>query len=342
MTGCISKRQDFNVQGFVKKFHVDHTNAVIYCFTHVDSGKKYIGSTINCVRRIREHLYDLKTSKHANKHLLSYWHKYGNTKFNIEILETIVSTNFNNRKEISSYLQEREFVWISYYQSSNKEKGFNLVADPRLSGLAGYKHTEESKKKMSISVKNSQYCNSLKHKETSRVNITLANTLEARLKAKQNRPSVFGANNPFYGKFHTEETKHKMKIGRKNININGVNNPNYNNKWNDIQKLNASINLKNRKFITGKKYIVMYTPFGDESLTEYHIIYNMTKYIELRNMSKSIQPSFCLRKSYLNNQYILIDKKSTKIGKNLSAVGYIILKTREEAEAKFIDDDLNG
>lgn len=78
------------------------------------NGKIYIGLSTNIKRRLREH----NCNTHENLQPCdAAIKKYGKiTK--IEILEEI-----QNKEQ----LEEREKQWINYYQSNNREKGYNLT-----------------------------------------------------------------------------------------------------------------------------------------------------------------------------------------------------------------------
>ena len=75
-------------------------------------------------------------------------------------------------------LNNKEIYWINYYDTTDKNKGYNLCEGG--GNTKGYHHTEESKMKMS-----------------------------------KNHPRFYGEDNHFYGKTHTEETKKKMSKARK-------------------------------------------------------------------------------------------------------------------------------
>lgn len=88
----------------------------IYKITNQINGLIYIGQTNNPNRRWREH--QLLGASNQRKHSLLYnaIHKYGVHNFIFEVIEGPIE-NYN----------EREKYWISYYDSQNKEKGYNLT-----------------------------------------------------------------------------------------------------------------------------------------------------------------------------------------------------------------------
>lgn len=96
-----------------KKFYKEDFQG-IYSITF-DNGKRYIGLSNQVKRRCYEHTLD------KNRGDLLPVHKAMNThNYYFELLE-----NCNNlsRKELC----EREKYWIKYYETTNKEKGYNLT-----------------------------------------------------------------------------------------------------------------------------------------------------------------------------------------------------------------------
>ena len=109
----------------------------IYKFTHIDSGKSYVGQTIqNPNQRRLEHIND---SKYTTKtyHFHNALRKYGIDSFTFEVIDTATT------------LEELNFLegkYVEQYDSINN--GFNI----RQAG--GNKlHSEESKRRMSIAQK---------------------------------------------------------------------------------------------------------------------------------------------------------------------------------------------
>lgn len=89
------------------------------------NGKSYIGLSIDIKRRMAEHNSPSEDKTPCDKAI----NKYGKIT-EVEILEFINDKNL---------LQERERYWISYYQTNNKEKGYNLTDGGDLSFQCGEK-----------------------------------------------------------------------------------------------------------------------------------------------------------------------------------------------------------
>lgn len=133
----------------------------IYKIHNIVNNKMYIGSSIEIYGRWQDHKKELRHNYHTNKRLQHSWNKYGEDKFVFEILE-----NVGNKEN----LLDREQYWMNYYDSYNRDIGFNI--NPIASSQLGFKHSDESKRKMSESRK--------------------------------------GEKHHLYGKFHSDESKQKM------------------------------------------------------------------------------------------------------------------------------------
>jgi group I intron endonuclease len=318
----------------INLYNLNHTKGAVYCFEHIESKKRYIGSTNNCKRRLQEHLQCLINNKHYNKYLQNYWNKWNYKNFIISVLENIPDEN-NNK----AYIRERENYWINFYKSFDTDKGFNLVKDALLGGRTGYKHTAESKAKISVKSKMSYLLNP-KRKDISKNNIKKANIPKNKRKALQNRRSYKGTGNPFWKKHHTEQTKEKLRNREYNKNLTGANNPNYGKKWNDEQRQKASLYNKQRNFYNGKIYNIKY--INMDGTEEYHKIYNLGKYCTEKQLSyKNVSHLLPKKGKYLN--LVFIDKCSTKLDKKYSDIVYEAynfndgLLAKREAEAKLVE-----
>lgn len=123
----------------------------IYLTTNKINGKQYVGQK-------RSDTF-VKSYKGSGKALLKAISKYGFDNFECHIIDTA---------ESQEELNVKEFVYVELYQTL--ETGYNLCEGG--GSVSGYKHTEDTKRKM----------------------------CEARA----------GEKAPFYGKHHTEETKQKL------------------------------------------------------------------------------------------------------------------------------------
>ena len=63
--------------------------AGIYIITNKITGKIYIGSSHNLLKRKNNHFTNLKNKKHQNFYLQNAWNKYGEQTFEWEIVEIV-------------------------------------------------------------------------------------------------------------------------------------------------------------------------------------------------------------------------------------------------------------
>jgi group I intron endonuclease len=109
----------------------------IYSITHVPTGLEYIGSSTRIQSRIKGHKNDLKNNRHHSQRLQNYWNKYSESEFIFSVVELV---------ELPERLIEREQSHIDF-----RKPAFNM--SPTAGSCLGSRHTEESKKRASISTK---------------------------------------------------------------------------------------------------------------------------------------------------------------------------------------------
>lgn len=156
----------------------------VYVHTNKYNGKRYVGITsLDTSERWRD---GKGYSKQVFGKAVS---KYGWNGFTHEVLfDNLSSTEANNI--------EQEL--ISKWNTRDSRFGYNVTCGG--GGINGFKFTDESRKKMSESAKHRNICyaNRKKHPPISD---------ETRAKMSKNNS---GANNPNFGKKHTEESLRKM------------------------------------------------------------------------------------------------------------------------------------
>ena len=99
--------------------------AGIYKITY-ENGKIYIGQSQNVKKRLQEH--NQRANKKGEK--LKYPSDLALAKYDAfaEILEIVTDLN---------QLDEKETYWINYYNTTQKEKGYNLIKEGNASGKRG-------------------------------------------------------------------------------------------------------------------------------------------------------------------------------------------------------------
>jgi len=113
--------------------------ATIYKIENIKSGKCYVGATVNFKKRSKQHFYNLRAGRHPNSRLQTAYDKYGEDSFAFVVLEEI------NSKDI----RDREEYW--HDKLKNETGVYNIRPIPESN--SGYRHTEETKKKISNALK---------------------------------------------------------------------------------------------------------------------------------------------------------------------------------------------
>lgn len=90
--------------------------------------RAYIGQSIDVVTRVRKHKEMLRRNVHHSYLLQRSWDKYGEDNFSFALLDLCDENE----------LTEREEFWVSYFDSLNHERGFNII-NPNMS-LKGEDH----------------------------------------------------------------------------------------------------------------------------------------------------------------------------------------------------------
>lgn len=164
----------------------------IYMIKNKINGNIYIGQAADIYERWKEHISLLRRGKHVNNHLQRAWNKYGSDNFEFSIVEECSENALN----------DREIYWIAEYDSYHN--GYNQTLGG--GGVRGFKHDEETKQRISESLKgeNAPWYGKQRSEET-KVKVGQAS------KERWSNPQ----NHPMYGKHHTEESKEKMSKSHK-------------------------------------------------------------------------------------------------------------------------------
>jgi group I intron endonuclease len=159
---------------------------IVYCIEHIDSGMLYIGQT---VRRL-----SARWSEHGKSSYCPLLYrsikKYGRSAFRVDILDTADS---------AEDLNIREVFFIKFFGTHLRRNGYNL----REGGSNG-KHSEESRKKMSIAVLEAYKNPAFRAKLSA-----------ARLGVKHSAEHVAKRSASLIGKKHTDAARKKQSEARK-------------------------------------------------------------------------------------------------------------------------------
>jgi len=167
----------------------------IYRIINKINNKSYVGSSTDIQDRWWKHRKMLKNNNHSNPHLQASYNKYSSVVFDFEILQSMPGAT-------TKELQEKELSWMLFLNVHNNKNGYNI------NGVEGYKigfkHTEETKKKISESVKNRTYTE--EQLENLRNNLSkIINNPETKRKISESKK----------GKLLTKEHKRKISESKK-------------------------------------------------------------------------------------------------------------------------------
>lgn len=97
----------------------------IYSINNLINGKRYIGKSKDVNKRIWSHFNLLKKdepTRSVNRHLYASVRKYGIENFTWEVLESFSELN-------ETLLADREVYWMEFYNTTDRDFGYNLVKD---------------------------------------------------------------------------------------------------------------------------------------------------------------------------------------------------------------------
>jgi group I intron endonuclease len=169
----------------------------IYKIINVINNKVYIGSSSNILKRFNEHKSYLRKNKHPNYYLQCSWNKYGKDNFEFHIVEECYE----------DILVDREDFWMRYYDSMNRDKGYNLVLADR------HDISEETRNKMSLArIGKTPWNKGKKLSEETKKEISKTKTGQKHTKeSKEKISNSLLGNKRTVGYKHTEETKEKIR-----------------------------------------------------------------------------------------------------------------------------------
>lgn len=186
----------------------------------------YIGSANDIQRRIlREHLSDLNNNNHDNQPFQRSWNKYNENKGFIWILlescsperQILLDTEQKYLDLYRPFVDEFGGFNIAHFASGGglpgKELSFEHKEKLRFAKL-GKKLSQEHKEKISkANIGKEGGMKGKRHSEETKKRMS-----ESQKNTDRNRAVLKGENNPFYGKRHSLETKQKISranLGRK-------------------------------------------------------------------------------------------------------------------------------
>jgi len=139
--------------------------AGVYLWTHLDSNKKYVGSSVNISRRLTYYFSKVNIARFKKSRIHNALHRYGYSSFSLTILEFIDITNLPIN-EAKILILEREQYYIDvilpeynilkfagsllgFSHSKDTLEKFKIAKDNKNNPMFGKLHSKETKIKMS-------------------------------------------------------------------------------------------------------------------------------------------------------------------------------------------------
>lgn len=168
------------------------SKAGIYQWSHIESGKIYIGSAVDLSSRLRLYFFKSYLNRYKNLYIYNALLSHGHSKFSLTILEYIDISNLS-KDEIKSKILLRE----QHYIDDFSKRGLLMYNILKIAGSRfGTVLTEKDKQIISAKTKEA-----------------LAD-LKIRAKMSENKK---GGDLPLFGKTHSPATKAKMSEAKKKV-----------------------------------------------------------------------------------------------------------------------------
>lgn len=129
----------------------DKLIGTVYCFINKINSKLYIGETVKSDYNERFNEHRSKSNNGINNYFYKAIRKYSWESFDkIIIFQTDVLDNTEeNKKLLNDIVNKKETFYIQKYKTDNHSFGYNLTKGG--DGIVGYKHSDETKQKLSES-----------------------------------------------------------------------------------------------------------------------------------------------------------------------------------------------
>lgn len=226
MSNFVSLIFYLNVESDKSRILLDNKGrAGIYMWTHIESGRIYIGSAIDLSKRLISYYspaYLKLTDNYISRALTLHTH----SAFSLSILEYIDITNLSV-EESRVLILEREQVYLDLVFSEDEPNTYNLLQSAGSS--LGFKHTDGAKALIGTAQSGKTYSEE-----------TIAKMIEAQRnvdRSGEDNPMFgrtgedhpmfgrTGENHPMFGKTHSADTISKMRESQKSVDRLGEKNP---------------------------------------------------------------------------------------------------------------------
>ena len=133
----------------------------IYSIVNKINGHRYIGSSKNIESRFQNHVYDLQTNLHFNRHLQNAWNRYGRDQFELRILQICDPVDLIKIEQMYLDMHQPEYnkktlagggtVAGSLSQESREKKSRSMMGNLHFRNRKSYITSAETRKKLSDS-----------------------------------------------------------------------------------------------------------------------------------------------------------------------------------------------
>ncbi len=105
------------------EYKSSHRPMGIFSITNVETGKRFIASSLNLPGSFNRHRFQLNTGVHSSKSLQKEWTEIGDKSFEFEILEEIQPRE-DQTYDYAADLEFLEDLWLDKYEPYG-DKGYN-------------------------------------------------------------------------------------------------------------------------------------------------------------------------------------------------------------------------
>lgn len=166
-------------------------NCGVYLIEHLESGRRYVGSAVLLKKRWKEHLRQLTENRHHSRFLQRAWNKYGESAFRFSVIL------YCDKPNLLMYEQALIDFYSPEYNSA-----------PTAGSQLGFRHSPESRAKLSIAAKRTRNFTGHKHTEETKRRISQSRIGKGGGPMSADRRAKIGAAHK--GRVVTEEQRRKI------------------------------------------------------------------------------------------------------------------------------------
>ena len=178
----------------------------IYKITTTNNNKIYIGQSTNVEKRWKYHLKKFSENKHNNPYMQNVFNKYGEKVFKFEIIEECKLEELNDREQ----------YWIECFGGVNSKDNYNV----RMGGNGGGLLSEETKKKISATLKGHEFWGPFHYSEEQKK--AISERMTGRKISESHRKNISEGIKRYFANLSPEERKRitdkRIEACRKNWN----------------------------------------------------------------------------------------------------------------------------